>query len=144
MAIPRFLQDVIDGKTARDRKPKRHEKSTAKALGGRTQPGSGAKAGFKGDVRDVATPLTEFLVECKRTEDQSLRVQARWLNKITTEAGLDREPALAIQFEPTVLRKLTEPGQMTAEADWVAVPRGAFKRLLDAAGVEEAEWVSEA
>lgn len=144
MALPRFIQDVIDGKAARDRKPKRHEKATAKALGGRKQPGSGGKDGFKGDVRDVATPLNEFLVECKRTEDQSLRVEARWLNKITTEAGPDREPALAIQFETNVLRKLTRPGQVTAEADWVAVPRSVFKRLLDAAGAEEEKWVSEA
>lgn len=143
MSLPRFIRDEVDGKAARDRKPKRHERATAKALGGRTQPGSGSKAGFKGDVRDVATPLNEFLVECKRTEDQSLRVQARWLNKITTEAGITREPALAIQFEPDVLRKLTTPGQLTAESDWVAVPRSVFKRLLDAAGAEESEWVSE-
>jgi len=134
MALPRFIQDVADGKAARDRKPKRHEKATAKALGGRTQPGSGAKDGFKGDVREVATPDMEFLIECKRTEDQSLRVEARWLNKITTEAGPDREPALAIQFETNVLRRLTRPDQVTAEADWVAVPRSVFKRLLDAAG----------
>jgi len=144
MALPRFIQDVVDGKAARDRKPKRHEKATAKALGGRVQPGSGSKDGFKGDVRDVGTPLHDFLVECKRTEDQSLRVQARWLNKIATEAGVDREPALAIQFEPEVLRRLAQPGQLVAEADWVAVPRSVFKRLLDAAGAEEEEWVSEA
>lgn len=144
MALPRFIQDVESGKAARDRKPKRHEKATAKALGGRTQPGSGAKSGFKGDVRDVATPLTEFLVECKRTEDQSLRVEARWLNKITTEAGPEREPALAIQFDETVMRRLTQNGQVTAEADWIAIPRSVFKRLLDVAGAEEEKWVSEA
>ena len=137
MALPRFIQDVESGKAARDRKPKRHERATAKALGGRVQPGSGAKTGFKGDVRDVSTPLQEFLIECKRTEDQSLRVEARWLNKITTEAGPDREPALAIQFETNVLRRLTRPDQVTAEADWVAVPRSVFKRLLEAAGAEE-------
>lgn len=69
MALPRFIEDVASGKAARDRKPKRHEKATAKALGGRVQPGSGSKDAFKGDVRDVATALTEFLIECKRTED---------------------------------------------------------------------------
>lgn len=143
MALPRFVEEAVSGKAARDRKPKAHEKATAKALGGRRQPGSGSKAAFKGDVGGVSTQLTEFLVECKRTEDQSLRLQARWLNKITTEAGLTREPALAIQFEPDVLRRLTEPGQITAEPDWVAIPRSVFKRLLDAVGVEESEWASE-
>lgn len=143
MALPRFIQEEISGKTARDRKPKKHEKNTAKNLGGRVQPGSGSRQGFKGDVRDVGTPFVEFLIECKRTEDQSLRVQARWLNKINTEAGLDREPALAIQFDPDVMQKLLEPGQLVAEADWVAVPRKVFKRLLDLAGAEESGWVSE-
>jgi len=143
MALPRFIEEETSGKAARARKPKAHEKDTAKALGGRCQPASGSKDGFKGDVRGVSTQLTEFLVECKRTEDQSLRLQARWLNKITTEAGLTREPALAIQFEPDVLRRLTEPGQITAEPDWVAIPRSVFRRLLDAVGVEESEWASE-
>lgn len=143
MALPRFMQEEVSGHVARHRKPKQHERDTAKALGGRVQPGSGAKDGFKGDVREVATPLCEFLLECKRTEDQSLRLQAKWLNKITSEAGLDREPALAIQFEAKVLRRLTEPGQLTAETDWVAVPRRVFKRLLEAAGAEELKWVSE-
>lgn len=137
MSLPRFIEDVASGKAARDRKPKKHEKATAKALGGRIQPGSGSKDGFKGDVRDVGTPFNQFLIECKRTEDQSLRIQARWLNKITTEAGIDREPALAIQFEANVLRRLTDVGQITAEADWVAIPRSVFKRLLDMAGAEE-------
>jgi len=142
MALPRFMRDEISGKSARDRKPKKHEKDTAQVLEGRVQPGSGSKQGFKGDVRGVATRLMEFLIECKRTTDQSLRVQVAWLNKITDEAGLDKEPALAIQFEPGVMSKLAKPGQIVAEADWIAVPRSVFKRLLDAAGLEE-EWVSE-
>lgn len=143
MALPRFIQDQASGKAARHRKPRLHERDTARALGGRVQPGSGSKQGFKGDVREVATPNMEFLLECKRTEDQSLRLQASWLNKITTEAGPDREPALAVQFEAEVLRRLTRPGQLTADTDWVAVPRRVFKRLLDAAGAEESQWVSE-
>jgi len=143
MALPRFMQEEVDGRAARNRKPRKHERDTARALGGRVQPGSGAKQGFKGDVRDVSTPLVEFLLECKRTEDQSIRIQARWLNKITTEAGPDREPALAIQFEPSVLQRLAGPDQMTAEADWVAVPRSVFRRLLDSANAQELQWVSE-
>lgn len=143
MALPRFMQDQVSGKAARHQKPRKHERDTALALGGRVQPGSGSKQGFKGDVREVATLMMEFLIECKRTEDQSLRLQASWLNKITTEAGPDQEPALAIQFEAEVLRRLTQPGQLTADADWVAVPRRVFRRLLEAAGAQELQWVSE-
>ena len=132
MGLPRFLEDVVSGKVSRDRKPKKQEKATAKALGGRVQPGSGARGGFKGDVRDVVTPLVEFLIECKRTEGSSIRIQAQWLNKITTEAGPMRDPALAIQFEADVLQKIAEPDQIVAESDWIAVPRSVFKRLLDA------------
>lgn len=134
---PKWLRDVKSGQVARDRKPKKHEMSTAKALGGRVQPGSGSQATAKGDVRDVGTLLTEFLVECKRTEDQSLRVQASWLNKISTEAGPMKEPALAIQFDEDVLRRLATHDQVVAEADWVAVPRSVFRRMLSALSLEE-------
>jgi len=143
MSLPKFFLDEMSGKAARDRKPKKHEKSTAKTLGGKVQPASGAKAGFKGDVREVGTLFNEFLVECKRTEKQSIRIEARWLNKITTEAGSDQEPAIAIQFDPMVLRSLKRPGEAEAEADWIAMPRSVFRRLLSIVSLEEEKWVSE-
>ena len=131
MSLPKFLEDSVKGKDARNKKPKLHERKTAEVLGGRVQPGSGSKDGFKGDVRDVATPIGEFLIECKRTEGRTLALKAQWLNKITTEAGFDKEPALAIQFNDDVLQKLTMPNQMTAESDWIAIPRSVFQRLLE-------------
>jgi len=132
MTIPRFMKEEMDGRAARNRKPRKHEKLTAECLGGQTQPGSGAKEGFKGDVRGVGTPFVDFLVECKRTEGFSIRILVKWLNKITTEAGIDKEPALAIQFEPTVLKMATEHGQITAESEWIAVPQSVFTRMLNA------------
>jgi len=96
--------------------------------------------GAKGDVRDVASGLFKFLIECKRTKGQTLQVQGMWLNKITAEAGVLEEPALVIRFDPDVLKRMTQPGQVVAEADWVAIPRSVFRRMLDALGQEDVKW----
>lgn len=136
---PRWLTDEKSGKAARDRKPKEHEKSTAKALGGRVQPGSGSKDGHKGDVRDIETFAVDFVGECKRTEKKSLRLEAAWLNKITTEAGFDKEPALVIRFDEKVLKEIATRDQIVADGDWVAVPRRVFRRMLSALREKE-QW----
>jgi len=137
--LPEWLEKTVSGHDDHHRHPRRHERDTAKALGGRRQPGSGSMKTAKGDVRDVASGAFEFLVECKRTKNQTLTVQGNWLNKITSEAGV-LEPALAIRFDPEVLSHLTKPGQATAEADWVAIPRSVFRRMLDALGQEDVTW----
>lgn len=119
--MPALLRDDYAGKQARSKRPKAHEKSTATALGGRRTPASGARPWAKGDVDGVSLGAMEFLIECKRTEGSSLRVEGAWLTKITDEAHrkTGREPALAIQIGelPDGLR------------DWVAVPRAVFERL---------------
>jgi hypothetical protein len=70
------------------------ERKTAKRLGGRTRPGSGAVAGAKGDIL-----LTDYLVENKSTEHQSISLKLSWLEKISVEAREEgKAPALSIQF----------------------------------------------
>ena len=81
-----------------------------------------------GDVDGVEAHIFEFLVECKRTEKQSLSLKAAWLDKITREARVQpgRSPALAIQFE----------NLKDAESDWVAIPRSTLVKMLELLGAD--------
>jgi hypothetical protein len=99
------------------------EKRIAKELGGKTQPGSGAFEHFKGDVK-----LSDYLIEAKRTDKQSITVKAEWLSKIDHEAiNVGKIPALAIEL-----------GSMNGftENEWIAIPMSEFKKLLERFGRE--------
>jgi len=138
-------RDDADRRRRHHKAPKAHEESTAKTLGGRRQKGSGSRYDAKGDVANVEAGLFDFHGECKTTEGLSLRVEASWLTKITSEAAdLAKYPFLAIRFRQRVLDKLTS--QMwrkagkpitTAEQDWIAVPRSVFVKMLGELGVED-------
>lgn len=136
-----LLRDDTQRRETNHRKPKAHEQRTARALGGRTTPASGSLDGAKGDV-DIEGEVFDFLVECKRTSSRSLGLKAMWLNKVTGEAGPLRTPLLAIQFDESVMRELWSEqrgrGRIdeVAEADWVAIPLSAFRRLLGCIGQE--------
>lgn len=99
-------------------KSKVQEKRLAKRLGGNRQKGSGALRHHKGDVK-----TQELLMECKRTDKESMSIKKEWLAKITREALVSNKvPALAIEFgfdDPLV------------ETNWVAVPAKFFQELLD-------------
>jgi hypothetical protein len=138
-------REDADRRRCHQKAPKAHEESTAKALGGRRQSGSGSQYHAKGDVADVDGGRFDFHGECKTTEGKSLRLEALWLNKITSEAAdLFKYPFLAIRFRKRVLdeltstmwRKLGKP-VTTAEQDWVAVPRSVFVKMLEELGVED-------
>ena len=137
-------KDDADRRRRHHKAPKAHEESTAKALGGRRQKGSGSCYDAKGDVAGVNGGCFEFHGECKTTEGMSLRIQAQWLNKITSEAAdLFKYPFLAIRFRKDVLGKLTSAlwqklGKpvTTAEQDWIAIPRSVFVKMLDELGVD--------
>lgn len=136
-----LLRDDAQRRRAQHTKPKAHEQRTAKALGGRATLASGALEHDKGDV-DIEGELFDFLVECKRTTKRSLGLKARWLNKVTSEAGDFKTPLLAIQFDDEVMRTLQSEQrtrgrvEVAAEADWVAIPLSAFRRLLSCVGQE--------
>ena len=138
-------RDDADRRRRHHKAPKRHEESTAKALGGKRQKGSGSRYDAKGDVAGVEAGLFDFHGECKTTEGKSLRLEALWLTKITSEAAdLSRYPFLAIRFRKRILdeltsalwRKLGKP-ITTAEQDWIAVPRSVFVKMLGELGVED-------
>jgi len=121
--------------------PRRHEKAVATGLGGLVQPASGALPGAKGDVKDVGAHAFDFLVECKETAAESISVTLRWLNKVATEAGVFRYPALAFRFDAETVKRVAmrqwkEGGSKVeaTEADWIAVPLPVFKRMLASMG----------
>ena len=93
------------------------ENKMARSVGGKVQPGSGSSMYAKGDVKH-----SDFLIECKRTDKKSLRVQNSWLVKITEEAfAKHKYPALHMEMEINT--------SMT-ESDWVAVPLSVFVKLI--------------
>lgn len=121
--------------------PKEHERRVSEAINGKRQPGSGAFNEAKGDVSSDT-----YLVECKRTVNQSLSIKAEWLVKITREAFAEHKiPAFSFEFDrstissvelrtkfskndrsPMGLRNLN----MTEET-WVAVPLSVFASLVE-------------
>lgn len=87
------------------------EKRSAKRLGVRAQPGSGATEGAKGDIK-----LPTLLVECKSTQKESFSLKREWLHKIYKEAReVNREPVLQIMFVDNM-------GRAEDQDDWVVIP----------------------
>ncbi len=78
---------------------KRHEKDTARRIGGRVQPNSGATAFLKGDVISK-----HCAIDCKTvtTSRKSIAVKLEWLKKIEEEAfAMGRSmAAICFNFEP--------------------------------------------
>lgn len=104
----------------RRRKSMKQEDRLAKELGGRRQAASGALPGRRGDV-----DVPELLIECKRTDKKSIRIEIEYLRKITEEAsGTGKVPALSIE--------IGDPPRFVSR-DWVLVPSGFLKDLLEAA-----------
>lgn len=70
------------------------EKREALKFGGKRQPGSGCGKRHKGDVKSP-----EFLIECKRTDKNSITVKAAWITKILEEAiRAGKEPVIALEI----------------------------------------------
>ena len=97
---------------------KQQETRVAKRTGGLRTPASGSLPFAKGDVDGSIT-----LIECKTTGKKSLRIEQKWLAKISREAALKhRTPALTISF-PDMADDVDQ--------DWVMIPVGFFRSLLD-------------
>ena len=121
---PRIYEDG----TMRSPTPMEQEEKVASILGGRRQPGSGSSDYAKGDVRQGGSVAVfqsnRFLIEVKQTIHASLRIEGKWLAKITREAQqAGKEPAL--EFE---IYGCDDP---MLEREWVAVPMSVFRRLFD-------------
>ena len=127
--IPSLMRDDASKREATHDAPKRHEKETASRLSGWTTPASGSLPGAKGDVSNVDAGCFEFLVECKTTVNKTLKLEPKWLAKITAEAGPTRFPALALRFRKEIISEMAHKYGAETEADWVAVPMSVFERI---------------
>ena len=98
------------------------EKSLATRLGGQLQPGSGALAGAKGDVKLKAS--MNFLMENRATIGASFSIRQDWLHKVYQEAlEQTRVPALSFQFT-------NDAGKSDKRDRWVCVPESVFAELV--------------
>lgn len=94
---------------------RRAETLIAKRVGGKVQPGSGALAGAKGDVK-VESSQHQFLMENKSSTGKSFSLQQDWLLKIYREAlAQNRVPALSFQF-------VDSQGKSGRMDRWVCLP----------------------
>jgi len=83
-------------RTQGQRKSQLQEKRTARDLGGRVQPGSGARDFAKGDVRKVG----KVRVECKTTGAKSYALKISEIQKIKAESLNGFEDwAMQIEFQ---------------------------------------------
>lgn len=100
------------------------ESLVSKRLGGQTQPGSGALAGAKGDVK-VESSSHQFLMENKSSSGDSFSLKSEWLYKINREAVAQaRVPALSFQFTDS-------QGKSDPTDRWVCIPEWLFQELLE-------------
>jgi hypothetical protein len=86
----------------------------------RETPASGAMDGAKGDMRKH-----DWLLEAKSTTAASMKLEYRWLGKVSAEAAaVGKLPALAITF--------TYPnGREVRDGKWVLISEDVFKELLE-------------
>jgi hypothetical protein len=99
------------------------ESRLAIRVGGKLQPGSGAVAGAKGDVK-LDHHSRPFLLESKTTKGESITIRRDWCFKIYQEAlEVSRHPGLAVTF--------TDPlGKSEKRERWVMVPEAVFLDLI--------------
>ena len=97
---------------------RRSERLTAKRLGAKVTPASGA-ASAKGDMsRD------DFLIEAKSTVANTMQLELHWLLKIEQEArATGRKPAIAITFTHG-------SGKPVRDGRWIAIPEELFAELI--------------
>jgi hypothetical protein len=115
VALPPYM---LDRPSDKKKKSAKQEKRFAKHLKGKVQRGSGAVIFNKGDVKSA-----ELLTECKRTDGETIRVDKKWLIKVSREAvGYGKTPALGFGFDnmPALV-----------DGDWIAVPAKFLQSLLD-------------
>lgn len=111
--MPRLLSAVFRNHQ-RLAKSREQEERSAKRLGGRRVPGSGSGWAAKGDTTNA-----ELLVECKRTDRQSISVKKSVLRKIAIEAlRAGKVPVLELEIsgdEYVVLRQRDFKGMVNGK-----------------------------
>jgi hypothetical protein len=96
-----------------------HEVETAKKVGGRAQPNSGASPwlSYKADVSSE-----DFLYQCKTTDKDRYTLSKKVIAEIYRQAKLTgKDPAIVIRLEA-----VPEP----LPCEWVAVPIETWRRII--------------
>ena len=99
---------------------KRQEQRTARDVGGRTQAGSGSRAGYKGDVRNY----DHLRVENKFTYARTFKLEHSDLSKIRGECEGHETPALQVDFNDRATGRTLD--------SWVVIPYALWKEEQDA------------
>jgi len=81
--------------TDNTKRSKKQERRVAVREGGHRQPGSGARDGFEGDVRNVG----KYRGECKFTRASSYTLKLADLKKLEAQAGSGELPAFDVEFQ---------------------------------------------
>lgn len=95
------------------------ERSTAEALGGSRQTGSGARRGHKGDGRVFG----RFLIENKFTQAKEFRLKLADLRKARAECTGQEVPVFNVQFR--------EPHTLMVLDNWALVPWSEWEKRKD-------------
>ena len=96
-----------------------HEIETAKKVGGRAQPNSGASPwlSYKADVS-----TEDFLYQCKTTDKDRYTLSKKVIAEIYRQATLvGKDPAIVVRLEA-----VPEP----LPCEWVAVPIATWRRII--------------
>ena len=116
----------LDPQAQRKRRSNAHEKRLATRLGGKRVPASGGKLWSRRDRNDsVQTDgadvrLSDFMIEHKRTDKESMSVKRQWLDQIKEVADRSaKDPGVILTYEDG--RKILQ--------EWVMIPLAVFERL---------------
>ena len=96
-----------------------HERITAKKVGGRTQPNSGASPwlSHKGDVSSDT-----FVYQCKTTDKNRYTLSQKVLGEIYRQATLvGKDPAMVVQMEGI---------QHPIPQEWVCIPMSLWRQII--------------
>lgn len=107
------------GASDSQKRSRQQEKRAAAREGGRRQPGSGAVAGFEGDVRAAG----RVRGECKLTRAASFTLRLSDLTKLERQATGDELPVFEIEFQGVHPHK-----------SYVVLPLWAYEALMTESG----------
>jgi hypothetical protein len=93
---------------------KKQENKTASSMGGRAQPGSGARPGYKGDVR----VYDKHRIENKFTFAESFKIELTTLSKIRGECEGHERPALSLDFKDKLTGRTKDSWVIIPTTDW--------------------------
>lgn len=117
--VPPYLKRAMKNDKDKGHAGKKAEGSLAHRLRATLQPGSGALAGAKGDMKKG-----QYLIESKTAVGESFTLRHEWLRKIYQEAlETGMTPAMAVTF-------VDHLGKSERNGRWIMIPESVFNELV--------------